>query len=66
MNAKHKAIIEEIEAMIISLNADKQIVKILGDKGIEGLNTEAHFAYLHYKIDKMQEVYNADYTEQEV
>ena len=63
MNAKQKALIKEIDRVITSLQADKRIIEILGDEGIEMLNNEDHEWYMHYSIDELIKIYHADYTE---
>jgi hypothetical protein len=63
MTAKQEALIKEIDKIIISFKADKRIIEILGDEGINGLNDEAHEWFMHYQIDKLVELYKADYTE---
>lgn len=65
MNTKQKALIKEIDRIIISLEADKRIIEILGDEGIEMLNNESHEWYMHYQIDELIKIYKADYTETE-
>lgn len=63
MNAKQEALIKKIDNIIISLKADKKIIEILGDEGINGLSDEAHEWYMHYQIDELMKIYKTDYTE---
>lgn len=63
MNAKQEALIKKIDRVITSLQADKKIIEILGDEGINGLSDESHEWYMHYMIDELMEIYRADYTE---
>lgn len=63
MNAKQDALIKEIDRVITSLQADKRIIEILGNEGIEKLNNEDHEWYMHYMIDELIKIYRADYTE---
>lgn len=63
MNTKQSALIKEIDRVITSLQADKRIIEILGDEGIEMLNNESHEWYMHYLIDELIKIYHADYTE---
>ena len=63
MNAKQNALIKEIDRVIISLQADKRIIEIFGDEGIEMLSNEDHEWYMHYRIDELIKIYHADYTE---
>lgn len=63
MNTKQKALIKEIDRVITSLQADKKIIEIFGDEGIEMLNNEDHEWYMHYRIDELMKIYKADYTE---
>ena len=63
MNAKQEALMKKIDKIIISLKADKRIIEILGDEGINGLSDEAHEWYMHYQIDELMKIYRADYIE---
>ena len=62
MTAKQKALIKEIDRVITSLQADKKIIEIFGNEGIEMLNNEDHYWYMHYRIDELIKIYHADYT----
>ena len=63
MNAKQNALIKEIDRVITSLQADKKIIEILGDEGIEMLSNEDNEWYMHHRIDELIKIYHADYTE---
>ena len=63
MNAKQETLIKGIDRVITSLQADKRIIEILGDKGIDMLSDESHEWYMHYMIDELIKIYRADYTE---
>lgn len=63
MNAKQEALIKKIDRIIVSLKADKKIIEILGEEGINALSDENHEWYMHYQIDELVKIYRADYTE---